>query len=315
MARKHTARDLEIPAIGVETGTDVAENEDPDPLFEIRLGQRSPMEVMSNAAITLERVRVGAQVRLTHLAKRGGTCPYTIELLQRARQFEEWADTSLARLVRTHPTAYWITRVKGTGGEAIGKVLGHIDNFGRFYEEGDPMIPSYVNRPAVEADGKRLIWVEGIERFPTPSKLHKYAGLVQGMKREPGKPLGYNDELKSMLFRLGTSLLKAKGKFYEFYLSYKRHLLARLSRDGVSVLPTPMSRFCATCRKEVKLKSARFCPDCGSPLSKKEEPENILWEGHVHMMCMRRMIKALPRLLLGSVSGGKRFASARALCD
>ncbi len=269
----------------------------PDPLYEIRLGQRSPMVVVSNAAITTEKVRIAAQVRLTHLAKRGNDCPFTREILRRAEEFEQWADATLAGLVRNHPTSHWTKRVKGTGGEAIGKVLGHIDNFGRFYELGDPMIPSCVKRLPIEVDGKKLVWVEGIERFPTPSKLHAYAGMKPGQRREANKLLSFNDELRTMLWRLGVSLMKSKGKFYDFYHQYRMRLMARFMREHIKVLPTPKTRFCVGCNEEKGVKSARFCPKCGTELALKTEPPGFIWEGHVRQMCMRRMIKLFLDLL------------------
>lgn len=266
------------------------------------LGRRSAMVVVSNAAIAIEGIRVATQVRLKHLGKRGATCAYTEQIFARAQEFERWADQQLAELVTNHPAANWLKRVKGIGGESIGKVLGHIEAFGRFYPVGDPKIPSFVHREPtmvpVPVEGKKdqfvetaMIWVDGIERLQTPSKLRKYAGLLPGMKRKGGKKSPFNTELRTMLWRVGSQFLKAQGKYAGFYDDYKARKVGQLVASGVHILPTPKARFCPECQIEVVLKTARLCPNCGGELTTKTEPEGVLWKGHVHMRCMRRMIQ------------------------
>ena len=48
---------------------------------------------------------------------------------------------------------------------------------------------------------------------------------------------------------------------------------------------------CVACNQVVSLKTARFCPSCGGALSLKTEPDGVLYQGHLHQMAMRRMIK------------------------
>ena len=254
------------------------------------LGERSPLVVLADAAMAVERVRVGAQVRLSHLEKKGRTCQDTEELHRRALDLEHWVDGRLAQVVRAHPASPWFSRVKGTGGECIGKVIGHIENFGRFYPVGDPMIPPYVHRDPVDIDGKCLVWMDGIERFTTPSKLLKYAGFVPGQRIQAGTKATFSTELRMVCWRLGGQLLKASGHYYEFYLAYKEHLVQRLQATGTKVVPTPKDRWCATCDAHYP-KSTMFCSQCGAKLSLLKEPPGVMWEGHVHQMALRRMIK------------------------
>lgn len=278
----------------------LADVPDVEPVAAERLGRRSALVVIADASMAVEQVRIGAQVRLKHLARNGATCRYTSWLLARTMAFEAEVDSHLAAMTKSHPAAPWFTRVKGTGGEAIGKVLGHIEAFGRFYDVGDPMIPKHVIRqpvmvpvpsrkdPEVFVDTP-MVWVEGIERLETPSKLRKYAGMVPGQRRESGAKTDFNTELRTMLWRLGASLLKAGGKYYGFYGDYKTRLTHRLASEGVRILPTPKGRFCAACEEEVVAKAARLCPKCGGELSLKQEPPGVKWQGHVHLMCQRRM--------------------------
>ncbi|MEK7188171.1 MAG: hypothetical protein AAB691_05000 [Patescibacteria group bacterium] len=269
--------------------------------FGAKLGKRSSFVVVANAAITLEGMRVGAQVRLKHLARRGGTCEFTQKFLERALDFEAWADEELARTIRTHPAARWFTRIKGTGGERIGKVVGHIEAFGTFYRVGDLMIPQGIVREPImvplrtggseEEIPTPMIWVEGIERLTTPSKLRKYAGLLPDQKREAGHKLGFNAELRTMYWRLGGGLIKANGKYKGFYDHYRARLERRFAAEGKRIVPTPKGRFCSKCTIDVIVKAALFCPTCGEKLGLKKEPEGVLFKGHVHAMAMRRMIQ------------------------
>jgi hypothetical protein len=279
--------------------------------------EKDPLVMLADAAGKVEKVRVAAQVRITHLGKRGRKCPETEELLNRSRELEDWVDKRLAQLIKEHPASHWFTQIKGTGGELIGKVIGHIEAFGRFYDPGDPQIPGYVNRPPVpveeiiEEKGKEKlvvkpkVWVEGIERVTTPAKLRKYAGLVPGQRKILGQRLGYNEDLRVMLRRLGSSFLRShirrdketgeikeiKGEYGRFYLDYKARLTNRFVQEGYKILPTPEGRYCLFCEKEVVAKTARFCPACHEPLSLKEEPEGVKYVGHIHSMAQRRMLQ------------------------
>ncbi|MFH0806553.1 MAG: hypothetical protein V1885_02410 [Candidatus Brennerbacteria bacterium] len=273
-----------------------------NPVAEEQLVYRTPFVVVANAALAMERVRVGAEVRLAHLMKRGESCADTEELLRRSWEIEQWADKRLNKLLRDHPAYAWLKKIKGAaGGEVIGKVLGNIENFGRFYDLDDPMLPKEIYRDPVtitvepkngtEAVMQTVVWVEAIERFTTPSKLRKYSGLMPGLRREAGKKLPFNMELKTMLWRLGNVFLRQQNKYHEFYTNYKAYLVRRFEKDGIRVIPTPKGRLCQSCGKESTAKAARYCPECGGPLSLKREPEGVRYEMHVHLMAQRRMLQ------------------------
>jgi hypothetical protein len=289
----------------------------PKPVIQLSPSRRSSFAMLGDVSLTIEKVRVKLIVREKHLNRRRETCTDTLEILAATREFEEFVDGKLAARLMEHPAWAWVSRIKGCGPENVAKVIARIENFGHFYDPGDPMIPSYVHRepemyfvlvPEDKEDEvvgdivdridtwlvveKVGIWVAGIERLTTPSKLRKLAGHMPGMKREVGKKIGYDQTLKMLMWRMGRSLMRAEGKFYGFYSSYKAYLIARETQKGTKIMPTPKARFCPACTKEVIKKAARFCPDCNGPLSLKNEPPGVLYQGHLHAMAKARMQQA-----------------------
>ncbi|MFH1486888.1 MAG: hypothetical protein ABIH46_12525 [Chloroflexota bacterium] len=279
---------------------------------------RAPIAFFCDTALTVEKARVAAQVRMSHLERQGRSDPDTEEELRLIQLLEGFLDGRLKKWVIEHPTAKWWRYgkgceygIKGAGGaketkviedkevevisgaEVIGKVIGLIEAFGRFYRVGDDMIPPFVRREPVEDDnGDRWVWVEGIERLMTPSKLWKYAGLDPGARRRAGRKLGFNIQLKTMLFRLMTNFMRQRNRYFEEYTTYRDWKRAKLEAEGTRILPTPKGRYCYVCEQDLDVSaSTRFCPTCGEKLGKKDEPEGVIWEGHLDFMARRRAIK------------------------
>ncbi len=227
----------------------------------------STLPALVDAALVIEKLRVATQVRRTHLARQGKKDTETDKLLGRLVSLEEYAEARVTELIEAHPAYYWFTRVKGVGNENIAKVVGLID----------------------------------IEKAHTVSGLWKFAGWdVQNgaaPKRKKGKKLSYNSQLRVMTWRLGVSLLRAKGLFYHYYLKEKDKYHHKYINKGFKIIATPTGRFCPQCEREVKAKAAKYCPDCGAPLRQKQEPEGVIFEGHLHKMALRKMIKLFLSLL------------------
>lgn len=202
--------------------------------------QLSSLSSMVDAALAIEKLRVASQVRQTHLAKNERIDPETDELCRRLTDLEEFVDGRVAHLVKTHPAYPWFSKVKGVGKENIGKVVAPVD----------------------------------IEKANTISSLWKFAGfsVENGIapKRVKGGKLSYNSQLRSMCWRLGSCLLRAKGKFYQYYLVEKDKYLMRYDAEGISVIPAT-----SLPKKDGKI----------------YEPADKISEGHVHNQAMRKMIK------------------------
>ena len=189
----------------------------------------------------VQKARVSAQVRQAHLAKQGKKCDVTERILERTLEFEKWLESELAKQVTAHPAYSWFSRVKGVGNINIGKVIGMID----------------------------------IKKADRISKLWRYAGFGvnsdgKAERQVKGEKLHYNKTLKAMCWRLGKSLIRAKGKYYEFYLAEKEKILRREQEKGKKIVPSS---------ELPKVKN------------KHVENDEYIGLGHVDMMALRKMIK------------------------
>ena len=256
---------------------------------------------LAEQSMVLERARVAAQVRLSHIKKFGKSDEETKEVMLRLKSTEDFVDGLLKRRTDDHPTAPWLKRIsgcvtkKGILAEPICKVIGIIDSFGRYYPKGDIMIPAHLassRKPELDESGQAWIWVEGIERLTTPSKLNKFACLDPNSKRRKSKLNTGSAQLKTVLFRVMTLLfMMTKNRYYDHYIGYKAWKTSQLEKAGTKIRPTPAGRYCPACEQEFKLKAGLYCPQCNEKLSKKEEPVGVIWEGHLDFMARRHTLK------------------------
>jgi hypothetical protein len=202
--------------------------------------ENNVISIISDAINYVQKVRVASQVRQAHLAKQNKKCDITERIYGRAADFEKWLENELSKEVKNHPAYDWFSQVKGIGNINIGKVICHID----------------------------------IEKASTISKLWRFAGfgVINGCaeKRKKGEKLHFNKELKTMCWRLGKSLIRAKGKYYDFYISEKKKLIEKALAKGKKVV------------------SAAELPKKNG---KRLEDNEHISIGHIDMMAMRKMIK------------------------
>jgi len=66
--------------------------------------EKPPLSLLVHAALAAEKVRVVCELRLSHLEKHNMTYSFTMELLDRARRFEDWVDDTVANVIKAHPT-------------------------------------------------------------------------------------------------------------------------------------------------------------------------------------------------------------------
>lgn len=269
----------------------------------------SSLAYLADVAMASEGLRVASQVRLSHFELSDRTDALSTEIHEKLQSVEAFVDAKLiAMAAEEHPTAAWWTSVDRMPKQVMGKILGNIENFGRWYPPTDPLIPHYVTRKPVamrtfvltekgiefDTPTTEWVWVSGIERLTTPGKLAKLAGLVPGQSRSKGKVLDFNIELKTMLWRLMTfGILMPKNRYYDFYVDWKARKALRLEAQGFRILPTPKERMCLKCASEVVMKAARFCPACGGELSRKTEPDGVMFVGHLDMIARTRTLRLM----------------------
>lgn len=222
----------------------------------------------------VQKLRVATGNRLAHLEKQGRRDDRVVQIHKMTTELEQTIEGFIAEDFKSHPTYPWTSRIKGCGLEAAAKVIGIIEGV------------------TFKSTGR-----SGIEAFDTPSKLRRFDGLapVDGKAEKVSKGqkgLHYNPELRMMLWRLLTSLMRAKGVWYERYLENDDYYMRRFERDGIKVIPTPTGRFCGVCLKEKAVpKTTKNCPDCGEKLMAKGEPLGVKFRGHVVNMAKRRTIR------------------------
>lgn len=203
--------------------------------------QLASLTTLVDAALAIEKLRVSSEVRQRHLARQGKKDPETDELHEHLKDLEDFVDDRVAHLIQIHPAYPWFSRVKGIGQENIGKVVAPID----------------------------------IKKANTISAVWKFAGFsveegVAPKRRRGGGKLEYNSQLRSMCWRLGSSLLRAKGKFYDYYLKEKDKYYQKYENQGVKIV-----RATGLPKKD----------------GKRYEPDNMIAEGHIHNMALRKAIK------------------------
>ncbi|MBA7611569.1 hypothetical protein ES703_18795 [subsurface metagenome] len=208
--------------------------------------------MLVDATLSIEKVRVRTQVRQSHLHLQGRFDIETDELLMQLRKLEEYTDGRIATIMKSHPAYDWFSKVKGIGKENIGKVVGLVRV-----------------KPEQRVDGAELPYADTI------SALWKFAGFSVEDGKAPkrvkgGGTLTYNSQLRSMCWRLGSSLLRAKGKFYDYYIAEKDKYYQRYENQGMRIVPAT---------------------ELPKNNGKRYESQNMISEGHVHNQALRKMIK------------------------
>ncbi len=220
-------------------------------------GTANSLSALVDASLVIEKLRVASQVGISHLALQGRVDPDREELYRRLADLESFVDGRVAERIQEHPAYPWFSRVKGVGKENIGKVIYAIRVQPEYDEEGNEL---------PYADTISAVW--------------KFAGFSvedgKAPRREKGAKTTYNSRLRTMCWRLGESLMRAQGKFYDYYVAQKAQYVARYQAEGKKIVP-------ATALPKVN--------------GKKQETDSYISEGHIHNMALRKMIKLFLALL------------------
>ena len=290
---------------------------------DLAIGEPRSLGMMVDIHVQVQKARVATGNRVAHL-ERGSRTDRRIEVIHLyIQRVEEVLELLIAKEWQVHPAYDWVSRIKGCGDENAAKVIGIIEDTtfsgalfddlsaaGAVSSKADEVTGEIVTFPLTPADFKdraaelELEWPglfrrrSGIHAFDTISKLRRYSGLavIDGQverRRKGGGKIHYNGELRVMLWRLMTSLMRGGGVWYQKYLEDRRFYEWRIvERDGMAIRPAPKGRFCPQCLEEKEVPTTTlFCPDCDGPLSQKKEPPGVYWQGHVDAMARRRTIR------------------------
>ena len=255
-----------------------------------------------DSKMSVEKETTRHKIRLSHLKLQGRTCEDTATVLEMLLGVESFLDKRIAALLKQHPAYPWFSKIKGVGPENIAKCIGPI-------------------RIKPESGYRKNKETNKVELVPLPfaatiSGVWAYTGMGldkdhKAPKPKEGEPLPYNKELRSMWWRLGSSILKAglrqkclgcsqligqnavqehlaekhqgqdtstilfatvgTSEFAKYYLQEKTKYIDRQISRGGKVVPASELPKDAT--------------------GKKYEIEGIISEGHIHNMALRKLIK------------------------
>ena len=191
----------------------------------------NPLSVIWSAARHLEKARVATQIRQTHLGNTDRQDLYTNQILSILADAEGQVDGLMAGVIQQHPAWPWLSQIKGIGKENIATAIADVD----------------------------------IAKAHHVSNLWSFLGfgVVDGKATRPvkGQRLPYSKEGRMLMWRVGSSLLKAGGNYYAVYVQERAKL-----EQAWSIRPTPTK-------------------------GDKVEPEGVLWARHAHNRALRKMIK------------------------
>jgi len=240
----------------------------------------------------VERETTRLKIRLSHLKLQNRTDEETTNILEKLIAVEDYIDERIADIIKQHPAYPWFSKVKGIGPENIAKCLGPL----RIKPE-----QGYRKNKAGKLELVDLPFARTI------SAVWSFSGYAvdndgKAMKPKEGEVLHYNKELRSLWWRLGSSILKAS-------LRQKCSKCGQLiGQSGVALHKCKPAKFTTIATSafgryylqqkdrliaEHLNKGGRIVPATGLPKKdgKKYEPEGVISEGHVHNRALRKMIK------------------------
>ena len=258
---------------------------------------------LDDALKSVEKERVRCDVRLSHLKLQGRGCEDTTKVRDMLLEVEHWIEGRIAVLIEVHPAYPWFSKILGVGRENMPKCLAPIR-----------IKPEQGYRKNKETKKIELV---DLPYASTISGVWMFSGVGldedrQALHPTPGETLPYNAELRTMWWRVGSSLLKAGlrqqcskcgrlmgqevfkdpekhpckdavattvaiSKFAQFYLDEKgKDIQQFLNRNWKIVKATELPK-----NKE----------------GKRYEPPGMISEGHIHARAQRKMIKRVQACL------------------
>jgi len=196
---------------------------------------KSPLRIAVETFYDVQKLRIAVGNRLVAMKKLQGLGDEEIRrtglhwIFDQLKTLEEEAGAMIAEEVERHPLwENYLRFVKGIGPTFAGALIGIIHS---------------------------------ADRFDTISKLWAYAGYAvspdgRAVRRRRGERLRYNPKLKTLMWKIAVSWLKAHKRGFSFYGHmyevYKRIYQAKAERGEVKN-PTPLHIHYMAMRRAIKL--------------------------------------------------------------
>ena len=173
---------------------------------ETEVVQYRPLTLLVHLQALLERGRISAGNQRRDLTD--GTVAETYDYVtETLTALEDKTKAVMANEVRQHPAWPWMTKVKGIGPQTASLMLAYLL----------PPIPEKGPSSWYKAAGLYAIQVTGKDGEPE-SRMPRYSHLEKGQRAT------WHPRLRRNLYVVGTSLMRASGFYYEFYIQVKSAL-------------------------------------------------------------------------------------------
>ncbi len=240
---------------------------------------------------------------------------HTLVVLEDLQWLEDKTTKLLTKEMEQHAAWPWLKEIKGAGLENTAKVIGLIEGV-TFKSTGRSGIEAFDNMSKLRrfaglaiingksekrVKGQRLhysselrtmLWRLSQGFIMTAGKQCPICGTVNGTQRDscvhklsPGSDILCGADL--------SKVDVSGGKFYNYYIHKKEEYVARFTREGVKIVPTPQAGWrCKNCNAPFPLKrDVAGC--CGAPSPEqvlKQETPGVIFLGHLDAMAKRKMM-------------------------
>jgi hypothetical protein len=255
------------------------------------------MDILSrlvDSKLAVEKETTRCKIRLSHLKLQNRTCEDTAKIMQLLLPVEDYIDGRIEAIIKEHPAYPWFSLVKGVGPESIAKCIGSIR-----------IKPEKGYRKNKETKKVELV---DLPFASTISGVWAFSGFGldddhKAMKPKEGEPLSYNSELRSMWWRLGSSILKAglRQKCSKCGKLIGQEAIEKHPCEGAEFTTVGTTKFASYYLREKAKdiqqhlnKGWKIVPATELPkdqAGKRREKEGIISEGHIHNRALRKMIK------------------------
>lgn len=253
-----------------------------------------------DSLLAIEKERIRCDIRLSHLKLQGSNCEDTATVRDMLLAAEDWIQKRINSLIVLHPAYPWFSLIRGVGTENIAKCIAPIR-----------IKPSQGYRKNKATKKMELVDLPYADHI---SDVWQFSGVGlrdgKALRPTPGETLPYNAELRTMWWRLGSSILKSGlrqkcskcGALVGMKSTKDDAPPDKAHRcPGAEFRAVAISKFAGEYLKAKKMYQERHLAAGGKIVpatqlpkdaeGKRREIDGFMSEGHIHAMALRKMIK------------------------